>query len=71
MPRREDYQGQSNGIEQEFAYQNMDRDMKDAYEASTRTGPDEHVRNLRAMNRALLFLLAAVVAGLGLAIGFY
>jgi hypothetical protein len=68
MPRREVYEQLDNEIEEEFAHHNLDRDMKDAYEASTRTGTDEHVRRLRAQNRAILWTILVLVGGLCLAL---
>ena len=53
--------------EQHFQTRRLDAEMKEAYEASSQVGSDEHVGRLRAESSGLILMLLIVIGVAALA----
>lgn len=69
--RREVYDQPKNEIEQQLARHNLNKDMAQDYEASTRISPRDHVQSLKAQNLGLLVFLVLVLGCFGFAVWLY
>ncbi|KRB58900.1 hypothetical protein ASE04_04180 [Rhizobium sp. Root708] len=69
---REVYQQQKNGIEQQFAQHNLEKDMAADYAAAfSKVDDGAQVRELNSVNRALLVFLAVVLIGFAVLVAVY